>query len=214
MILDEVRPLSPALFFKMAISIARGSDLDLKKCFKSPYLLPNFSQMTGEKSFAEVAACFSEEGLTFAFKIHQPFELSDYPEYDKGDSIEICIDTKNIQEARVMHRFCHHFLILGKPIGQTSALEITRFRGEDRHELALPSHIKVDRDFAEDSYSVKVHLPAHILHGFDIEDSPTIRFTYRIHRAKNKPQHFTLSSIDYQSMTLPMLFTELKLNGN
>jgi hypothetical protein len=214
MILDEVRPLSPALFFKMSLSVPKAAELDLKKCFKKPYLLPNFPEMTGEKSFAQIAACFSEEGLTFAFKIDQPFEISEYPEYEKGDSVEVCIDTKNIEEARVMHRFCHHFLILGKPIGQTSALEITRFRGEDRHELALPQDILVERAFALDSYSIKVHFPAHILHGFDITESPAIRFTYRIHRAKNKPQHLTLSSIDYQSMTLPMLFTELKLNGN
>lgn len=211
MILEEVLPLSPLLFFKVRASLPKKEDLSLKTCFKKPYLLPNFSPLLGERSFADVAGCYSLDGLTFAFHIHAPFTSVEYPEYEKGDAIELAIDTRNVHTARIFHRFCHHFLILSDYFGQTSALEITRFRGEDRHELCRMGDIEVQREFSKTHYKIKVHFPSHILHGFDPTSYPLMGFTYKIHRAQHKPQHFHLSSYDYNVMTVPMLYAELSL---
>ena len=211
MTIDELIPLSPALFFQVSHDVKKGDDLNLSKCFKGKHLLADLDELMDEDHFADVAAAWSENGLTFAFSVDQAFTKSDYPAFERSDAIEICLDTRNLSEASIIHRYCHHFIVLAASNLETSALEITRFRGEDKHELANPADIQVERQFQSKSYRLKVHFPAHVLNGYEPKQHPTLRFTCRIHRTGGEPQHFNVSSKQYQLMSNPMLWSTLEL---
>lgn len=208
--LDNLLPLSPSLFFTFACDILYASDLDFKTCFKR-FFLPNLEEMCHEEHFAKMAASWHENGMTFAIEVNHPFTKSDYPNYERTDAIELLIDTRGIENAQIFHRFCHHFVILSAKNHDVSALEITRFRQEERHELADPKDIQVKREFSQKKYQVKVHLPSHILHGYDPSEFKVLKFFARIHRAGGNPNHFGVSSKDYQVMTTPLLWTSLNL---
>ena len=211
MSIDELLPLSPALFFDIALDIPHAKELKLSKCFKGTSLLPNLQDFSDEEHFSKVAAAWNEEELIFAFEITQPFTKSDYPAFERSDAIELFIDTRGLTDARIFHRFCHHFVILGADNMETSAIEVTRFRGEDKHELCDPKAIIVEREFSTKEYKVKVSLPKAILYGYDPKEFSKLKFTSRVHRAKGEPDHFCHSSKEYQIMSTPMLWTDLNL---
>ncbi|MCF7852460.1 MAG: hypothetical protein K9M07_04375 [Simkaniaceae bacterium] len=211
MSIEDLLPLSPAIFFDMTVEVPYAKDLDFKGAFKGKHLLLDLGEMLNEERFAQCAAAWSEHGLQFLYDVEVPFTCSEYPNFEKSDCVEICIDTRGLKDARAIHRFCHHFLVLAAADLDTSALEITRFRGEDKHELCEPSAIQVEREFHSKGYRLKVTLPSAILHGFDPIDVSLIGFTTVIHRAKGEPQHFHLSNRDFQVLLTPMLYANLHL---
>ncbi|MDN3504326.1 MAG: hypothetical protein P0S95_01970 [Rhabdochlamydiaceae bacterium] len=211
MSIDDLLPLSPALFFDIGVEIPYAKELKLSKCFKGSTLLPNLEDFCDEEHFSKVAAAWNDEGLIFAFEVNVPFTKSDYPAYERSDALEILIDTRGLKSARIFHRFCHHFVILAGENMETSALEVTRFRGEDKHELCDPKLIEVEREFLAKSYKVKVTLPKEILNGYEPKEFKELKFTTRIHRAKGEPDDFSHSSKEYQIMSTPMLWTDLNL---
>jgi len=193
--LDQISPILPIDFFSPQVDLLPSEKGTLKK----KHTLPDFSNLLAEDRFADVAMGWEKKGLLFSISVHQPFADAFYPDFHKGDSIELFLDTRDLKTAGFLTRFCHHFVILPKPVEGILAQEITAFRTDDRHELCDPTLIEVKGEFGKRSYTLRIFIPAECLHGFDPSSFDRLGFSYRINRVGGDPQHFALSS-DYFSI--------------
>lgn len=205
--LDHISPILPIDFFTVQIDL---HELE-KGALKKKHQLPEFSDLLSEDPFAQVSMGWEQKGLLFEIEVKQPFTECFFPEFQKGDSIELFIDTRDLKTAGFVTRFCHHFVILPKAMDGIVAQEITAFRTDDRHELCDGSAISVESDFQKRSYSVNIFVPAECLHGYDPSSFERLGFTYRINRFGGDPQHFALSSDYFNIEKEPSLWSSMLL---
>lgn len=209
--LEELNAISPVDFYQLTLELHSFNSSLKSKLFRKSYFLPDTSDLLGEEAFAEVAMGWSGEGLLFEIFVKKPFEMCLYPDFRKGDSVELFLDTRDIKGSGFPGRFCHHFLILPKEVDGVSSQEITRFRTEDSHPLCESDAIKVENSFDKRDYRLKIYLPSYVLHGYDPATFDRLGFTYRINRYGGEPQHFSVSSKEYAIEQAPSLWSSLKL---
>ncbi len=202
---EKFPPIAPLHFFRLNVDVKYGKQLGKK------YLLSDMSDLLGEESFSDVSLGWHEEGIFARIDVNKPFEEAIYPKYEQGDAIELFFDTRDLKEAGFPTRFCHHFLILPQEIQGVRSLELTRFRSEDSHPLCDPGAIQVHTENHLRSFTVDIHLPAEILHGYDPRSFDRLGFTYCIHRPKKESQHFAVSSSYVSVPQHPSLWATCKL---
>jgi len=205
--LEDLTPLSPIHFFELTVDIKRSEKIP--KMLKKSFLLPDTSELFPEERFADVWMAWHEEGLSFEMEVDKPFENSFFPDFRKGDSIELFIDTRNLKNVKSVHRFCHHFCLLPQEVGGVNALEITKFRSEETRPLMDMEELKMTCQFDDSSYSVSLFFPSKLLYGYEPLEFPQLGFTYQINRFGGKPGHFCLSSFNIENH--PALWGSLKL---
>lgn len=205
---EDLPSLSPVQFFGLTADcqFLRGS---LKP--EKGYLLPSTNDLLDEETFADVYTAWNFEKLCFYFAVHRPFQKVGEPDFRKGDSIEIFIDTRDLKTKGVVTRFCHHFVFFPVEVKNFFGQEITRFRNDDTHRLCHPEDLQVIPDLDKDSYRISVEIPAHCLHGYDPLSFPRIGFTYQINRFEGFSQHFAVSSDEYNIEQHPATWGTLKL---
>lgn len=169
-------------------------EVDEKKGLQKKHRLAEFSKFLAEDSFVKSQMGWNKKGLCFAFDIDKPFEDSFYPDFRKGDSIELFIDTRDLKSAGFITRFCHHFVAFPKPIEEIYAREVTTFRTDDRHDLCDPSQIKVASEFRKKGYHIEINLLSECLYGYDPSSFERLGFTFRINAMGMDPNHFVVSS--------------------
>ena len=207
---ETLDPLLPIDFFSMGIDLPYAKDT-AKKFLRQGFQLPDMSHHLGEEKFADVSLFWNEEGLLGEVDVQKPFEHSSFPEYSQGDSIELFIDTRDRKVAGFATRFCHHFVFLATPVLGIQAEEMTRFRSEDSHALCDPSQITVSVAYGKKDYQLKYFIPSSCLHGYDPQTFPRLGLTYKINRYKGPSQHFSVSSIYFDIMQHPSLWSHLHL---
>lgn len=175
------------------------------------YALPNTSALCGEDAFAQVSIGWSEEGISVDVQVSKPYEEGFFPEVQRGDSIELFFDTRDLKTAGFNTRFCHHFYFLGQPLDGRLGGEITRFRTEDVHEWCDPTALQIKPHLGRKDYSIEIFIPAHCLQGYAPDQFDRLGFTYRINRVMESPQHFSVSSSDYNIDQQPSLWSSLRL---
>ena len=206
--LDHISPLIPMEFFKAEVDLKPAL---LSKPLKKTHLLPNFSELLYEELFAEVFMGWHERGLFFEIKVSKPFEECHFPEFRKGDSVELFIDTRDLKSAGFSTRFCHHFVFLPKPVEEIHAQEVTVFRTDDKHPLCEAQNLKIKSDFQKRRYFLEIFIPSECLHGYDPTSFDRLGLSYRINRLKGDPQHFTVSS-DYLAIeSQPSLWSTMQM---
>lgn len=182
------------------------SDRDLKR-----FYLPSTSVFTGEESFADVAMSWNSSGLYFLVLVKSPeFEVY-FPELEKGDSVELFIDTRDVKTSGFNTRFCHHFFFFPERVNGIQCGEITRFRTDDSHELCNPKELSVEAKTGAEGYSLSIFIPAACLHGYDPTQFDRLGFTYRINRSEGEPQHFSVISEEYAVDQQPSLWASIRL---
>lgn len=206
--LDQIAPILPVDFFQFRCELGQAN---LSEKLGKKHLLPKFSELSFEDPFASVYMGWNQKGLLFSFVVNQPFEECFSPDYRKGDSIELLIDTRDLKTSAIITRFCHHFVIYPKPMDGIFQLEQTAFRSEDRHELSEPNSINLNADFGKKSYTLDFTVPAGILHGFDPSSFDRIGFSYRINRVKAEPMHFAISSEYINLEQHPSLWVSMQM---
>lgn len=214
---EEFAPITPINFFQLTADChylsypnEQGFPL-LTKQRAQKFLMPDVSFLCGEELFAEISLGWHEEGLEAYIRIKQPFQRAYYPDVERGDSIELFIDTRDVKTAGFNHRFCHHFFALAEGIEGHSAGEITRFRTEDTHPLCDPNDLKVKSLTSKTEHSLNLFIPGHCLHGYDPSQFDRIGFAYRINRANGFPQHLSVVTEDFPIEQQPALWASLKL---
>jgi hypothetical protein len=207
---DKFPPIAPVHFFRLNVDLKYGKEIT-RKLFGKGFQLPDTSSFLGEDHFADVAIAWNEDGIEVRVHVHQKFETASYPKFEEGDAIELFIDTRDLKDAGFPTRFCHHFLILPQEVQGVRALELTRFRNEDSHPLCDPDAIQVETEMTSRDYTIRIHLPAEILYGYDPKAFDKLGLTYCIHRPKRESQHFAVSSNYVQVAQHPSLWATCKL---
>lgn len=182
-----------------------------RKKEKKPSFLPRIDHYISEEGFADVSLSWSADGLYFIVKVGKPFEDCHFPDIAKGDGVEIFIDTRGIETAAIIHKYCHHFVFLPKEKDGVVGAEVTRFRTEDKHELAPPDKLQVNSEFSSKSYTMHILIPESCLFGYDPFEYRKIGLATIIHRPAKDPQHFPLSTFSYKLESSPALWAKFQL---
>jgi hypothetical protein len=177
----------------------------------STHRLPSTQDLTNEEVFADVAMGWHEEGIGLYIQVHQPFQRSSYPHIDRGDSVELFFDTRDLKSAGFNTRFCHHFFFLPKMVEGVCKGEKTHFRTEDRHPLAESHLLDCQVCVRKRDYTFTIFIPTDCLHGYDPKQFDRLGFTYRMNRSGNPSQHFAVLSEEYTVDQHPSLWASLQL---
>ncbi len=197
---------------EVGFDVSRGiSGLDLTAGLKKPYLLPQVSFLLAEDHFFDVGLGWSEEGIQIFFRIDSPFEEAFFPDVEKGDGVEVFIDTRGVDSAVTIHKYCHHFIFLPKAVDGIQAAEVTRFKSDDRHEPASSENFSVISKFKTNSYEMQITIPEISLFGYNPLQIPKLSFACVIHRSNKAKGHFGQSGIDFKCESCPALWTKLRL---
>ncbi len=202
--------LHPISFFGLSWNCPSLKDKDQAPALSS-HALPNTGSLCHEFDFAKVAMGWHEEGLSFQIFVDQPFTKSFFPDPEKGDSVELFIDTRDLKSAGFNTRFCHHFYFLPKAIDDHLAGESTHFRTEDSHPLCDPALLSCQTKLASRSYTMRIFIPKECLHGYEPSQFDRLGFTYRINRMSGEPQHFSVTSKEFPIDQQPSLWSSIKL---
>jgi hypothetical protein len=206
---EDLPSLCPVQFFGITadcLFLAKGSLKADKR-----YLLSSTSDLLDEDSFADVYVAWNFEKLAFLIDVKSASVKVVEEDLRKGDSVELFIDTRDLKSKGTVSRFCHHFVFYPSEIQGFHGREVTRFRGEDVHRLCHPEDLNVVVRLSSRSYLLGIEIPASCLTGFDPMSFPRLGFTYRINRAGNPPQHFAVSSEEYNIEQHPATWGTLKL---
>ena len=175
------------------------------------YSIPSTHSLTREETFAKLAIGWNEEGIGVQVQVNQPASESCYPQVEKGDSIELFFDTRNLKSAGFNTRFCHHFFFLPQAVEGVIKGEKTHFRTEDNHPLCDPQALDCQTQLRRNQYQMKIFIPTQCLYGYDPKQFNCLGFTYRINRHEGEPQHFSVISQEYQIDQQPSLWGSLSL---
>lgn len=214
---EEFVPLTPINFFQisadcMYLPTAKEKKFpSLTKALAQKYLLPNTAELCSEISFADISLGWNEEGLEAYIHVHQPFKRAFYPDVERGDSIELFIDTRDVKTSGYNTRFCHHFFFLAEGVEGHFAGEITKFRTEDVHLLCDSNELKVKSLVQSNSYALNIFIPSHCLYGYDPDQFSRLGFSYRINQSDGFSQHFTVVTEDFPIEQQPSLWGSLVL---
>lgn len=156
-------------------------------------VLPSVEKFTLQEEFADVYMGVSDKDFFAIFDVNNPLEKTLYPDFKKGDAIELIIDTNPSKNQSITTRFVHHFLFLPMPYEGIFAKEITRFRGLDTRSLLLDEELRFSVSQTKKSYKVSITIAKNSFKGFD-ENTKSIGVGYRIHRFKGQVQEFPHNS--------------------
>lgn len=190
--LDDIIPLEPIHFFEIQIDIG-----------KEPTLLPDFL----ETGLAKVYLYWSFSGVHFNIDLNRKF---DEPHFPNGDCIEFFIDTRDVKSSSLT-RFCHHFVCFPEMVDQVIAQEITRFRTEEKHALALPELLQVQARVEKGKRKMEIFIPKEALYGYDPSAFNKMGFTYKITGRDGKTQLLSASSEDFVIESHPCFWASLRL---
>ena len=172
--IKEIGAIAPIGFFHLTFDITR----DLTE-------LPNTAPLVSEASFAKVKMAYSDTGLRFLISQKTPFT--------EEDRLHLFIDTRDVKDRGVPHRYCHHFLI-----SIEGGEEVTRFRGDEVRKIAEPFSVIFK------GKTLEVELQE--LYGFHPAECPRVGFTYFLEQGGGQKQHFAISSRDYNIEQHPDLW--------
>lgn len=210
MFAEDPFSLAPIHFFALSLECRYWAKIPNPPSF-STHLLPATSRLCSEYAFARIAMGWHEEGIAWHIEVDQPHVRSSFPRLDRGDSIEIMLDTRDMKSAGFNTRFCHHFYFLPVPVEGEQWGEITHFRTEDRHPLCDPQLLHCEAELHAKSYQMKIFIPNQCLYGYDPKQFDRLGFTYRVNRVGGQPQHFSVISPDYQIEQQPSLWSSIRL---
>jgi len=204
---EDVPSLSVLNFFSMKMDCHYSKDDVLQR----KHLLIDSSAYLVEERFANVYMGWNEEKLIFNIHVNIPFTKVVFPNFKRGDSVELFIDTRNLKEKNVITKFCHYFLFFPQKIDDKWGRELTRFRSGDMHPIVDFSEIEVDVLLDRKSYFMKIIIPQNCLFGFDPKNFLELGFTYRINRFEAMAQDFSCSSDEYNVEKHPDLWASFVL---
>lgn len=203
----QIRPVSILNFFEVQVPFYKY--VSKKNFLDKKYLLSSFSKYLEEENFVKFYAAFDDSGLYFHVIVESSFTKVNPLEYSKGDCIEIFVDTKDLKTKGYLTKYCHHFVFFPNEMQNIYGKEITRFRADDMHKLAISSDLKVESGILKDSYNMNIFIPQNCLHGYDPKNFDRLGFNYRINRFNKLAAHFSVSSKEYVIERNPYLWATL-----
>jgi hypothetical protein len=154
--------------------------------------LPSVEKYTLQEEFADVYMGVSKTEFFAIFDVQSPLEKTLYPEFKKGDAIELIIDTNPSKMQSVTTRFVHHFVFLPLPYEGIFAKEITRFRGNETRGLVNDEELRSSVHQSKNHYKISISISLNALYGISgsLEKKKALGIGYRVHRFKGEVQEF------------------------
>ena len=139
--------------------------------------------LEGERSFADVYAAWSTDGMWFAVRVSRSKALRVLPNrLSEGDCLELYIDTRDFRSAHRAGRYCHKFVVA--PVGGTGRSNAPLFEHLDIQRAQMtPPHItakqvKIAAMVASDEYTIELFLPRDVLNGYDVDVTRRMGLAY------------------------------------
>lgn len=208
---EEGFALTPINFFQIGVDCKKIEGVFPQLNEKSKYLLPSTAHLCDDEEFSKVYMGWNREGIELQIVVSQAVQSCSYPSIERGDSVELFFDTRDVKTSGYNTRFCHHFFFLPEAVEGHLAGEMTRFRTEDVHELCDPNELKLKVKTSSRGYSLNIFIPNTCLHGYDPEQFRRLGFSYRINRYRGHPQHFSTVTDEYQIEQQPSLWASVQL---
>ncbi|MCH9612970.1 MAG: hypothetical protein S4CHLAM102_14700 [Chlamydiia bacterium] len=210
--ISKIDPVPDHLVRKQSADFnKRAHEAFFKKLKGEKYRLGHLSDLLVEEPFAEIYVGWSPAGIALLLEVNQGFQDAFFPSVQRGDGLELFIDTRDLKSAKVIHRFCHHFVFLPKPCDEVSAIEVTRFRGEDTHELCKSDDLTCMSEFGRDRYVMQIFIPEYALMGYDPSQIQKLGLGLLLHRKGDEPLHYLASTTEFHVQRLPSLWPSFKL---
>jgi hypothetical protein len=210
---EEIPSLSVMGFFLAEMPLRYVSSLERRKSIqKAIYALPSFAKYLSEESFSSWYMAWSEDGLSIEVSVLAPFQKVEYPDFKKGDSLELFLDTRAMK-GKMFGEFSHQFVFFPETVGGVCFKEISRFSGNASHPLYKGDEVEVITDISSASYTMKIFLPTSALHGYDTSECLKLSCMYRLHRKNGSSQHFVISSDEYFWERNPSLWAQMNLQS-
>jgi len=166
----------------------------------SQFKLPALDALEDRPGGAEVAACWSEEGLAFQVlrrgKKKPPWCRDS--RIAESDGLHVWLDTRPTADVHRATRYCHHFVFLpaggGKRLDQPVAgqLKVARAK-EDAVDIDL-KFLAVRSESFSDGYRLDALIKSSALQGFAPKDQPRLGFTFLVIDAECGETSFCLGS--------------------
>lgn len=210
----DLRKLPPVDVMSMVepvIEVVKGENIPFEKGLKPPYLVAPVSELLAEDPFYSLGICWSLSGIKLFFRMETKFSGSFFPEVEKGDGVEVFIDTRSIATTSGLHKYCHHFVFLPKEVDGIVAAEVTRFKGDDKHDPALCENFSVNSVIKGSRIDMEITIPEISLFGYNPLEVPKMAFACRVHRSNGEAGHFPLSEVDFKLRTSPALWARMRL---
>ncbi len=161
-------------------------------------LLPKLGEMDGSEDFADVWACWNEDGLAIACRVvNKRKALRCNPRsFWTGDNLRLCTDMRDARSNKRATRFCQQFFFL--PCGGGSKRRdpvagVNKFKRARQDAPAIPvGRIKVAARVEAGGYTLEAHIPANCLSGFDPIEHPRIGFYYILEDSDHGRQYLTV----------------------
>lgn len=193
-------PVAPRLFFACTFACPRRDpgpriDGDLRD-WDDECLLPDLMAIDGHPSFAAVRLAWNDAGLYLALEVKDKTEYRIDPRnIDRGDCLELWVDTRDVKDQHRANRFCHRFYFLPggtgrdgkKPIGRQMAIDQAREQAPPCPEES----IRVALRRLKRSYRMEIALPAQGLNGFQPGEFGRLGFTYLLHDSQHGTQSWS-----------------------
>jgi hypothetical protein len=185
--------LAPRFLFRFAAPVLRrdpvwkAGGLQLDESFR----LLNLAELDAgtadrEKTFADVRAAWSLEGLTFNVRVQgkaQPVWCRE-GRLEDSDGLQVWIDTRATLNIHRASRYCHRYVFLpaGGGHGQTEAVadQLLINRARENARPIRPRELQVASKLSKDGYILAAFVPAAALAGFDPLQHRQIGFTYAV----------------------------------
>jgi len=161
-------------------------------------LLPRLGEIDGLEDFADVWACWNEDGLYFACRVtgrKKPLRC-DVKEFWLGDNVRLCTDMRDARTVKRATRTCQQFFLLpagGGPSGKEPVIGVNKFKRarEDAPPIAA-GDLEIASRVTATGYTMEAHIPAHCLSGFDPVEHPRVGLFYIIEDRDFGRQYLTV----------------------
>lgn len=201
MAFKETNPITPLSFFETRFALRQGK---LTK-------LPHFEYLLAEESFAKVSMHWGDTRFSWRFDVSRAIEECFFPDYKKGDAIELFLNTHPFQGQKSFSVYCYHFLLLPSPDLDCQFYELSKLKGEEtRREILSVDKVSIQEKIFKRGYELELSIPFEELYGMD-QKIKHIGFTYRIFSKQSSPQHFAVSSRNFELESHPSLWAQIEL---
>ena len=150
------------------------------------YRMLQLAELDGERTFGDVRAAWSDEGLAFNLRVEgkrQPLWCRD-SRLEDSDGLQVWIDTRDTHNVHRASRFCHRFMFMpggGRKATDPVADQLIINRARENARSIRPQDLRVRSEIRPTGYTLEGCIPAAAMTGFEPAEHPRLGFTYAIY---------------------------------
>lgn len=210
--------LAPRYLFRLSAPLYYQSPIwaDTGVKLSDSHKLLSWAELDGERTFADVRAAWSEEGLTFTAEVKGKKQALWCREsrLEDSDGLQVWIDTRDTHNVHRASRFCHRFAFMPAGVGrnhmQPMADQLIINRARENAPAVRPQHLRIWSKIDDGGYQLAAHLPKMALAGFDPTEHPRLGFTYALFDRELGLQTFS-AGLQYPFQEDPSVWATLEM---